>query len=115
MCLRERLPRKKAGEHHQTAKQLLKGSVAFTSALLFGNGETKGLVRTLGAASLEAGKNAYKVFFHTPAQSSTEEEESLFDPWDADTSDPRTNRTMSIYYNASGERIYPFSYSGDDD
>ncbi|MFC3282115.1 hypothetical protein [Litchfieldella rifensis] len=74
MCLKERLPRAKAGEHHQTTKRLLKGFAAFTSALLFGNGETKGLVRMLGAASLEAGKNVSQAILRAPTQTPSEKD-----------------------------------------
>lgn len=42
-----------------TARKVLKGSAAFTSALLFGTKESQGLIRTLGQASAEAGKNVY--------------------------------------------------------
>ncbi|EXJ09676.1 hypothetical protein [Nitrincola nitratireducens] len=37
--------------------KLLKGAKAFTTSLLFGSNESQGLIRTLGSASLEAGKN----------------------------------------------------------
>jgi len=43
-----------------TARKLLKGSAAFTTALLFGTEESQGLVRTLREASAEAGKNVLK-------------------------------------------------------
>lgn len=35
----------------------LKGAKAFTGTLLFGSDESQGLIKTLGSASLEAGKN----------------------------------------------------------
>ncbi|MFM9271832.1 hypothetical protein ACJ7V3_16475 [Halomonas elongata] len=49
-----------ASHRSHTARKVLKGSAAFTSALLFGNGESQGLVRTLGEATAEAGKNLFK-------------------------------------------------------
>ena len=42
-------------QRRQAAKRTMKGSAAFTSALLFGTNESQGLLRTLGQASLEAG------------------------------------------------------------
>lgn len=35
----------------------LKGAKVFTGTLFFGSDESQGLIRTLGSASLEAGKN----------------------------------------------------------
>ncbi len=61
----------------QSSKRLLKGSAAFTTALLFGNAETgsKGVLRTLGAASAVAMLGATKCLASMAAQSSTKEEE----------------------------------------
>lgn len=46
-----------ASHRSHTARKVLKGSAAFTTALLFGNGESQGLIRTFGQASAEAGKS----------------------------------------------------------
>ncbi|WP_353980909.1 hypothetical protein [Salinicola endophyticus] len=43
----------------KAARRTMKGSVAFSSALLFGTNESQGLLRTLGQASAEAGKNVW--------------------------------------------------------
>ncbi|WP_110674239.1 hypothetical protein [Salinicola sp. RZ23] len=43
----------------KAARKTMKGSVAFSSALLFGTNESQGLLRTLGQASAEAGKNVW--------------------------------------------------------
>lgn len=43
-----------------TARKVLKGSAAFTSALLFGTKESQGLIRTVGEATAEASKNLLK-------------------------------------------------------
>ncbi|MDF9434630.1 hypothetical protein [Chromohalobacter israelensis] len=52
----ERPEKGNASHRPYTARKVLKGSAAFTSALLFGNGESQGLIRTFGQASAEAGK-----------------------------------------------------------
>ena len=70
----------------QSAKRLLKGSAAFTSALLFGNRDTgsKGLLWTLGAATGVAVVGAAKALASAPSNnSSQEDQESLFgeDGW----------------------------------
>ncbi|WP_069383091.1 hypothetical protein [Halomonas caseinilytica] len=49
-----------ASHRPYTARKVLKGSAAFTSALLFGTEESQGLVRTLSEASAEAVKNIFK-------------------------------------------------------
>lgn len=38
-------------------KKLMVGAKAFTATLLFGSDDSQGAIKTLGAASLEAGKN----------------------------------------------------------
>ncbi|WP_110689428.1 hypothetical protein [Salinicola endophyticus] len=43
----------------KAARKTMKGSVAFTSALLCGTNESQGLLRTLGQASAEAGKKVW--------------------------------------------------------
>lgn len=45
-----------------TARKVLKGSTAFTSALLFGTNESQGLLRTLGEASIESSKKALSTY-----------------------------------------------------
>lgn len=58
----------------QTAKRLLKGSAAFTSALLFGNRDTgsKGLLWTLGAATGMAAVGAAKALASAPSTTSSQ-------------------------------------------
>lgn len=55
----ERLEEDTTSHRSHTARKVLKGSAAFTSALLFGTKESQGLIRTFGQASAEAGKNVW--------------------------------------------------------
>lgn len=45
--------------------KFLKGAKVFTGTLLFGSDESQGLIKTLGSASLEAGKNFGAVMLDT--------------------------------------------------
>ncbi|MCE8005291.1 hypothetical protein [Billgrantia ethanolica] len=60
----------------QSTKRLLKGSAAFTSALLFGNRDTgsKGLLWTLGAAAGAAVAGASKTLASPPPDAASKEE-----------------------------------------
>ncbi|ALM54082.1 hypothetical protein [Halomonas huangheensis] len=68
-----------ASHRSHTARKVLKGSAAFTSALLFGTKESQGLIRTLGQASAEAGKNVWNSLpedrTSTPMPDSLEEQD----------------------------------------
>lgn len=67
-------PVRDAASHRPyTARKLLKGSAAFTTALLFGTEESQGLVRTLSEASAEAGKSVFGSKKDSSSSSETEE------------------------------------------
>ncbi|WP_322528625.1 hypothetical protein R5R73_01975 [Salinicola sp. LHM] len=89
-----------ASHRPYTARKVLKGSAAFTSALLFGNGESQGLVRTFGQASAEAGKGISGFM-----RSSTEEDRPTFAPPEANLNDGRTSTTFGHYYDSFGNEI----------
>ena len=57
----------------------LKGAKAFTGTLLFGSDESQGLIKTLGSASLEAGKNFGSAMLNDSSQKKT----GLNDPFNS--------------------------------
>lgn len=61
-----------------TARKVLKGSAAFTSALLFGTKESQGLIRTLGQASAEAGKNVWNTLPEDRTSTTTDDETPVY-------------------------------------
>ncbi|WP_299259617.1 hypothetical protein [uncultured Kushneria sp.] len=73
------------------ARKLARGSVAFTSALLFGANESQGLLRTLAQPS--------------PDRKDSSGLGSVFAPAEAELDDPRTNEIFGDYYDSLGRKI----------